>query len=129
MSLPGNEIYCDKCDYKSAIFFRPIKIIYKTKTGEELSGYTERGWCYDCDNKVRIEYIERNGLNTKIENANIERNKLVEQLELLLSLTRFFKKEKDETKIKKINSDIFSLKQNIKDYKKKLTIAQVRKST
>lgn len=55
MSAQATHIRCRGCDFKGVISYRGITVRYHLPTGDIVSGYRDRGWCYNCESNRDIE--------------------------------------------------------------------------
>jgi hypothetical protein len=84
MSMPGRDLYCSKCDYKTS-FHSWVFYVYKIDDNDEVGIPEDLGWCFNCNSVVRlhlglsVEYISNqrdsivydlNSIKTKYPNSH-----------------------------------------------------------
>ena len=112
MSAQATYIRCHGCDFKGVISYRGITLCYYLPSGETVTGYRDRGWCYEC-----------------MTNRDIERSFNVNSIEEKLQ-------ELQEPKPRSLLSIIFGIgnahsekdQETIKGLQSALHIAKTRKS-
>lgn len=58
MSLPVEQIYCDRCDFRSGTMVTWGNYSYRLADGREFPLCRALGWCHACDNLVPVESFD-----------------------------------------------------------------------
>lgn len=127
MSFDALKITCSGCDFEAMESFQPLRVIYTSDAGNEVSGRWVQGWCYQCDGYTKIEHINPQALAAEI--GGLEGELLRYRSELDALRTRYFlSRSRKQSKLQVAVGQIQAATRSIENLKDLYAIASRRSS-